>query len=135
MNKRNIIIIILVLVIICGVIGFYFYKMPIQKEEISPPNEELIYAKLVSIDTPVWNSKVENYYNSGSGYYEGILNFSDIKTNKNYSIIVASKDWSWVKVGNCYKINLTEVNQNIKRHETSMMFSEYYVGTLEQTSC
>jgi hypothetical protein len=120
-NKKNprFFLTILVLVTILVVIGFCFHKINFQ--------ENIIIVKLVNATS--WG------YVESAGYYGGILDFVDIKTSKNYSINPCSKDWSWVKEGSCYEINLREVNQNIESHKYSMMLSGCYVGTLNQTSC
>lgn len=68
-------------------------------------------------------------------YYEGELKFVDTKNNGEYSIFLCTKDWSWIKEGYCYKLNLSEIEENVNNHKYSMELSGCYVGILQQVAC
>ena len=75
-----------------------------------------------------------NYVES-AGLYEGNLVFENIESSETHSYFVCTKNWSWVKLHSCYKLNLEEIQQNIDSHMQSAELSGCYVGTIEEVSC
>jgi len=70
-----------------------------------------------------------------AGFYEGMLQLTDIKTNNRYIVSTCTQDWSWVKIDSCYKLNLKEINTNMESHKYSAELSGCYVGRLESVEC
>ena len=88
---------------------------------------DIITAKLVNVEGGEYVESAE--------LYEGTLTFEDIYTQKEHEIFVCTEDWSWVVEGNCYILNLPEINENIEQHRFSAELSGCYVGKLTETTC
>jgi len=91
-------------------------------------------AKLVNIE-PASDGITGSNYISSAGYFEGRLYLNNQDTGEEYNLFVCTKDWSWVKEGMCYNLNLDDINTNIESHKFSSELSGCYVGILDSSSC
>jgi len=105
-------------VLVFGFLGIIFISGCIQQD---------VVARLISIEG--------GSFVDAAGYYEGTLKLKEIKTDKEYSIFVCTKDWSWVELNSCYNFNLSEIENNIESHKYSAELGGCYVGKLEKVNC
>ncbi len=122
--KKNVIWIGVILVVLIIVFLFIFVG---QKLQVWGNSNDLLKYKLITIEGG-------NFVDSAN-LYEGNLIFENVENKESYFVFVCSDDWLWVQLNACYKINVNEVERNIKEHKYSAELSGCFVGNLQKVDC